>query len=74
MYGYSKCSIYVYVHTVSPNKQVNLVTILNLRLASWHATSQALNTFTKQPSWAEVDKLNIVFEFLCLLGLTVHIC
>ena len=37
------------------------------------AGTQPLNTFILQPRCAEVDKLNIVTEFPCLLGLTVQI-
>ena len=58
-------------HTVSPNKHGNSVTILNLSTLPCVAGTQPLHTFILQPSWVEVDKINIVTEFPCLLGLTV---
>ena len=57
--------------TVCPNKHGNSVTMLNLSTSACLACTQPLNTFILQTSWTEVDKLNIVIEFLCLLGLTV---
>ena len=59
------------IHTVCPNKNGNSVTILNYSTSPWLAGTQPLNIFILQPSGAEVDKLNIVTEFPCLLGLTV---
>ena len=44
---------------------VALPPTIYLRLVSWH--TQPLNRFILQLSWAEVDKLYIVTEFLCLL-------
>ena len=35
-----------------------------------HGNSVTILTNLPPPSWAEVDKLNIVTEFQCLLGLT----
>ena len=55
-----------------PNKHGNSVTILNYSTSAWLAGTQPLHTFILQPSWAEVDKLNIVTEFPCVLGLTVQ--
>ena len=49
--------------TVCPNKHGNSV---------WLADTQPLHTFILPSSWAEVDKLNIVTAFPCLLGLTVE--
>ena len=54
-----------------PNKHGNSLTILNLSTSAWLSGTHFLNTFILQPSWAEVDQLNIVTEFPCLLGLTV---
>ena len=45
---------------------------INPSTSAWLAGKQPLNTFTLQPSWAEVDKINIVTEFPCFLGLTVY--
>ena len=58
-------------NTVCPYKHGTLGTILNLSTSAWIAGTQSLNTFILQPSWTEVDKLNIVIEFPCLLGPTV---
>ena len=45
----------------------------DLNLATWLPGTQPFNIFIYQPSWAEVEKLNIVTEFPCLLRLTVDI-
>ena len=58
-------------NTVCPNKHGNSVTTLNKSTSAWLADTQPLHSFILQPSWAEEDKLNIVTEFPCLLGLTV---
>ena len=59
------------MNAVCPNKHGNSVTILNLSTSAWIGSTQPLITFILQPSWAEVDDLNIVTEFPCFLGLTV---
>ena len=50
---------------MSPNKHGNSVTILNKSTSAWLARMQPLNTFILQPTWVEVDKLNIISEFPC---------
>ena len=47
------------------------MTTLNESTSDWLAGMQPLNLFILQPSLAELDKVNIVTEFIYLLGLTV---
>ena len=63
----------VHICTVSPNLNMGIQWQL-ISTSAWLAGTKPFHTFILQSSWPEVDMLNVVTEFPCLLGLVLYIC